>query len=149
VTYTQLHILTSVISLYCDMSYIFFIALFMVLFISYLLFTVYHVIIVYTLFIYTSTFPFSYTLIGLLSDDPEFACPVGCFLLLIRCSLILYASWEAGVSLPILVFWASFLFLLFLQFPWFYIITNHYFIPHSCVMMCEHLYVYCSDHDLL
>ena len=42
---------------------------------SSLLFTVYHVIIVYTLFICTSTFPFSYTLIGSLSDDPEFARP--------------------------------------------------------------------------
>jgi len=62
VTYARLHILTLVVSFYCDISYISFIILFMILVIQ--LSSIYnftHVIIVYTLFICTDTFPSFFT----------------------------------------------------------------------------------------
>jgi len=107
VIYARLHILTSIIFIYYDMSYISFITLFMILFIQLpSIYSFRYVIIAYTLFICTSIFPFFYTLIGSLSDDPRFARPdIGCFISLIRCSLRLYASQGPRVSFnSILVF---------------------------------------------
>jgi len=66
-------------------------------------------IIMYTLFICTSTFSFSYTLIRSLPDDPEFVRPdTGCFMSLIR-------YWERIIS--ILRSWSSLLIIFSRYFP--------------------------------
>jgi len=143
-----------------------FIALSVVLFMlfRYFLFTVYHVIIMYTLFICTSTFPFSYTLIKSLSDDPKFARPdTECFSLFrclmscscckepespsVRSSVFLFSfipliSYSLCTSLS--YHYIPAIILLFL-----YIRLGFYSISMFIVIMCGHLYAYCSDHDLL
>jgi len=63
----------------------------------------------YTLFICTNIFPFSYTLVGSLSDEPGFACPDWiCFISLTRCLLRTYTLrgvWsfsllDSGIHIP-------------------------------------------------
>jgi len=93
----------------------------------------------YTLFICTSTFPFSYTLIGSLSDDPEFARLNWMFYLIDQVVLSLYTLQRPGVSLYLLVtgILISLLSLL-ISYP-LYIAFSCYIIPYSYVIMCGHL----------
>jgi len=89
--------------------------LFILLLISYLLIAIYHVVIVHTVYMHKH-FSFSYTLTGLLFDDPGFVrSDIGRFLILFRCTLSLYASRGAGVSLFLILIHYLFLFLYFLD----------------------------------
>ena len=134
----MLHILTPVI---CFISGIFLPTDLSMLLFSCLLFTVYHVIIIYTLFICTSTFSFSYTLIGLLLTTLDLDVHIGCFLLLIRCLMSPYAL--RGV-LSFSTYPSIFIFLFIPMISivsWFHIYQLHYyFIPFSSP--CVDIYIW-------
>jgi len=104
-----------------------------------------HCVVIYVHTVYMHEhFPFSYTLIRSLPDDPRFArLYIGYFILLIRCSLRSYALRGAGVfSLPILVFFLSFYSCFYSCIDFIYqthcLILFLYFICYHCV---KYLYV--------
>ena len=146
-TYARLRILTSVVCFiscffYNDMSIniaysslSLLIVLFMILIIQLSSITFYHVIIMYTLFICTSTFFFSYTLIRSLSDNSEFVrSDTECFMLLFRCSMKSYSSRGAGVSLfLVLVFLSLLSFCYFLILDIYQIQFQFFIYTISCV----------------
>ena len=159
-TYVRLHILTSVVSfinsilLPTGIFMLWFsyhlLQLFMLSF-SYLLLTVYHVIIMYTLFICTNTFPFSYTLIGSLSEDSEFARPDWIFYFTDQVLMSSYILRGAGVSLYlVLVFLPSFIPSIILLIPYIYqslllfqfLFTWHHVWTSICVIAV--IMIYCS-----
>jgi len=116
---------------------------------SYLLFTVLTMLLLYTHIMHVHTSLNLHTCLKF-SDSPGFVHPdIGCFVLLIRCSMRSYALRRARVFLC----WLSVLlsFLLFLLFhDSLYIIISWLF--HLCVYLssCVDIYMYyCSDRDLL
>jgi len=139
VSYARLHIFTSVvyfirdILLPTDLSKLLF---------SYLLFIVYHVIIMYTLFICTSTFSFSHKLIGSLSDDPRFARPDWMFYFIVYVfheTVHIARSWSFFYSIMVfllsfilaIIFWFLYIRLTFYSispFIWYHVWTSIYVI---------------------
>ena len=98
---------------------------------------------VHTVYIHEH-FPFFYTLIRSLPDDPGFARPdTGCFMILIRCSIEnghVARNWS--FSLSTLVLLSLFWFLLICSFPdHLYFAFSYYSIPYSYIIMCGHLYM--------
>ena len=143
--------MTSVVSFYRDISYISFITLFLILVIQLSsIYSFWYVIIIYILFICTSTFLSFYTLIGSLSNNPRFAHPdIWCFISLIRCSLRSYALRGSKISFYLIMVFLPSLFQL-LSF-WFAIYIRLYFYSSSWFIW-HHVWTYMccfSDHDLL
>ena len=103
-TYAKLHFLTLVVFFYCDMSYISFIILFMILIIQlsfiYSLLCYYYL---HTVYIHDH-FPFFFTyLLGHFLTTLDLHVQIGCFLLLIRCLLRSYAREEPRVTLSSII----------------------------------------------
>jgi len=137
-----MHNMISVVFFYCEMSYILFIVLFLMLIIL--------ISFIYTLSCYDCIhtdymhehLPLFYALIGSLTDKPRFSHPHCMFYFIVQVldeTIHVARSW----SLSLLDYWSSYslLFILFL---------HSLYITCSCQFFLMDTYMcYCSDHDLL